>query len=129
MDRQLADATPHADRIPPEVVAASVAEVRDTRGPDGGRAARRAQFRAILDVVSLLTRPAAFRERLARITAPTLWLQSVDDPLADVAAARRVAATRPDWTFRERAGVGHLPHLEDPEWTVTTVTGWLQDHP
>lgn len=125
VDRQLADATPHVDRIPLAAIAATVAEIRDTRPGDGGRAAQRAQFRAILDIVALLARTARWRGQLAGITAPTLWLQGEDDPLAKAPAARALAATRPDWTFECRAGVGHLPHLEDPTWTTSTITGWL----
>ena len=32
---------------------------------------------------------------------------------------------RPDWRFETRAGVGHLPHLEDSAWTAGRITGWL----
>jgi pimeloyl-ACP methyl ester carboxylesterase len=127
VDRQLADATPHVDRIAPTAIAAAVAEVRDTRLEDGGRAAQRAQFQAVLDVVALLARAAKWRGQLAGITVPTLWLQGEDDPLATAAAARVLAATRPDWTFQCRAGVGHLPHLEDPTWTTSSITRWLDD--
>jgi len=123
--RQLADATPHADRIPAAAVHATVEEVTATRGNDGGRAAQRAQFRAILDVVALLARPAQWRHQVAGITTPTLWLHGADDPLASLAAARALAATRPEWEFRTREGVGHLPHLEDPQWTAHAITGWL----
>lgn len=125
VDRLLADATPHVDRIPPAAIAATVAEIRDTRLEDGGRAAQRAQFRAILDIVALLARTAKWRGQLAGITARTLWLQGEDDPLANAEAARALAATRPDWAFQCRAGVGHLPHLEDPAWTMSAITGWL----
>ena len=127
--RQLADATPHADQIPAAAVDATVDETTATRGNDRGRAAQRAQFRAILDVVALLARPARWRHQLAGITTPTLWLHGVDDPLASVAAAGALAATRPDWEFQTREGVGHLPHLEDPTWTAHAITGWLDRQP
>jgi pimeloyl-ACP methyl ester carboxylesterase len=123
--RQLADATPHAARIPAPVVAATVEETRDTRGPDGGRAVQRAQLRAIVDVMALLARPARWRRELTGIGAPTLWLHGADDPLSDLEAARALAASRPEWTFRTRDAVGHLPHLEDPAWTARTITQWL----
>jgi pimeloyl-ACP methyl ester carboxylesterase len=125
--RQLADATPHADRIPASAIDATVEETRSTRGHDGGRAAQRAQFRAILDVVALLARPAQWRHQLAGITTPTLWLHGSDDPLSGVEAARALAGTCPEWTFRTRDGVGHLPHLEDPAWTAQSITGWLDE--
>ena len=123
--RQLADATPHADRIPVRVVEATVEETRSTRGDDGGRAAQRAQFRAILEVVELLARPEQWRRQLAPITTPTLWLHGADDPLSELAAASALAASRPLWTFQTRSGVGHLPHLEDPAWTASSITSWL----
>src|SRR3954452_24699883 len=123
--RQLVDATPHVDQIPAAAVDATVEEVTATRGNDGGGAAQRAQFRAILDVVALLARPAQWRHQLAGITTPTLWLHGADDPLASLAAARALAATRPEWEFRTREGVGHLPHLEDPGWRAHAIAGWL----
>jgi pimeloyl-ACP methyl ester carboxylesterase len=119
--RQLADATPHPDRIPAAVVDATVEETRATRTDDGGRAAQRAQFRAILEVVALLARPEQWRHELTAITAPTLWLHGADDPLSQLAAARALASARPEWTFRSRDGIGHLPHLEDPAWTAGYV--------
>jgi len=125
--RQLTDATPHTDRIPAVAIDATVAETAATRGNDGGRTAQRTQFRAILDVVALLARPAQWRDQLAEITAPTLWLHGADDPLSELQAARALAATRPEWEFRTRAGVGHLPHLEDPAWTAHSITGWLDE--
>jgi pimeloyl-ACP methyl ester carboxylesterase len=123
--RQLADATPHVDRIPAPVVDAAVAEIMATRGDDGGRGAQRAQFRAILEVVELLARPEQWRHQLAGITTPTLWLHGADDPLSELEPARVLASARPDWTFSIRGGVGHLPHLEDPTWTARSITEWL----
>jgi pimeloyl-ACP methyl ester carboxylesterase len=123
--RQLADATPYADRIPAAVVDATVEETMASRIDDGGRAAQRAQFRAILEVVALLARPEQWRHQLADITTPTLWLHGADDPLSQLEAASALASARPEWTFRTRGGVGHLPHLEDPTWTARSITEWL----
>ena len=124
--RQLADATPHAHRIPPVAVEATVAETRERVEAGLAKEGQRAQWDAILEVVALLARPAAWREQLAGITAPTLWLQGEDDPLADPVSAAALAASRPDWTFRTRAGVGHLPQLEDPAWTLEAIDSWLR---
>ena len=124
--RQLARATPHPGRIPVEAVDATVEETRATRGADGGRGAQRAQFRAILDVVALLARPAEWREQLAGIAAPTLWLHGTD-------ARSPVSRPRVRWSRAARSrgsgpeDVGHLPHLEDPAWTVQSIEEWL-DH-
>lgn len=124
--RQLADATPHAERVPTTVVDATVEELKATRA-DGGRAAQRAQFRAILEVVELLALPRQWRRHLAHIAAPTLWLHGAEDPLSKLEAARALASTRPEWTFQVRDGIGHLPHLEDPAWTARSITEWLDE--
>ena len=106
--RQLADATPHADRVPTTVVDATVAEVRAARA-NGGQAAQRAQFRAVIEVVELLARPGRWRHRLSEIAAPTLWLHGADDPLSELDAARSLASTRPGWTFGSATGSGTCP--------------------
>ena len=83
-----------------------------------------------METVALLAKPADWRDRLADITAPTLWLQGDDDPLVDPPAAASLAASQPNWTFRTRPGVGHLPQLEDPAWTFDQIDTWLDtlDH-
>jgi len=127
VDQQLADATPHTDRIPRVAIEATIAETRERAETGLAGDGQRAQWEAILEIVALLARPTAWRERLAAITAPTLWLHGEDDPLADVRAAAALAASRPGWTFRTRPGVGHLPQLEDSLWTFDTIDAWLRD--
>ena len=127
VDQQLADATPHMDLIPRVAIEATIAETRERVETGLAEIGQRAQWNAILEIVALLARPAAWRDRLAAITAPTLWLQGEDDPLAGAVAAAALAASRPDWTFRTRAGLGHLPQLEDPVWTFDTIDAWLRD--
>ena len=124
--QQLADATPHVDRIPGVAVEAAIAETRERFASGLAAEGQRAQWDAILEVVALLARPAAWRAKLASITSPTLWLQGEDDPLANASAAAALAASRPDWTFCTRAGVGHLPQLEDPAWTFDQINRWLE---
>ena len=124
--KQLADATPHTERIPRVAIEATIAETRERFESGLAATGQRAQWHAILEIVALLARPAAWRAQLAGIVAPTLWLQGEDDPLANATAAAALAASRPDWTFRTRAGVGHLPQLEDPAWTFDQINGWLQ---
>lgn len=126
VDQQLANATPHTDRIPRIAIEATVAETRERVATGLAKDGQRAQWDAILEIVALLAQPAAWRERLAGITAPTLWLHGEDDPLADLTAAAALAASQPDWTFRTRVGVGHLPQLEDPVWTFDLIGRWLR---
>jgi pimeloyl-ACP methyl ester carboxylesterase len=125
VDRQLRQATPHVDRIPAEGVAAAVAETRRRAArPDAARA-QAVQWAGILDTMALLGHARAWREVLSDVVVPTLWLQGADDPLAKADQAAALAATRPDWPFRVRPGVGHLLAIEDPEWTAAQVLGWL----
>jgi pimeloyl-ACP methyl ester carboxylesterase len=121
VDRQLRQATPHRDRIPADGVAAAVAETRDRAARPDAAAGRAEQWAALLGTMALLARPRAWRRTLAAVAAPTLWLHGADDPLSAVDRARALAATRPDWTFEVRPGVGHLLALEDPAWTAERV--------
>jgi pimeloyl-ACP methyl ester carboxylesterase len=126
VDAQLRSATPHAARLPHEAVAASVAETRlRQERADAGRA-QAVQWAGILDTMALLGHARAWRTTLAGITVPTLWLQGSDDPMVDPADAAALAASRPDWTFRLRAGAGHLLALEDPAWTAAQLRGELR---
>jgi len=56
---------------------------------------------------------------------PTLLLHGRQDRLVPVGSARQAAALRPDWTFHELQGVGHLPALEQPERVAALVGAWL----
>ena len=121
VDRQLRQATPHLHRIPADGIAAAVAQTRERATRTDAAADQAEQWAALLGTMALLARPRAWRRTLAGVTVPTLWLHGADDPLAQVDRARALAATRPDWTFEARSGVGHLPALEDPAWTADRI--------
>jgi len=121
VDRQLRQATPHLHRIPADGIAAAVAQTRERATRTDAAAGQAEQWAALLGTMALLARPRAWRRTLAGVTVPTLWLHGADDPLAQVDRARALAATRPDWTFEARSGVGHLPALEDPAWTADRI--------
>ncbi|NPD05657.1 alpha/beta hydrolase [Nocardioides sp. zg-1308] len=130
--RQVAEATPHTDRVPAAALAASVAEQEVRASAPDAAAARRTQWNAILGTIDLLARPLEWRDRLAEVAVPTLWLQGHDDlkvPLDDatrLATSVRAHASVPErWDFRTRAGVGHLLHMEDAAWTADALLGWL----
>jgi pimeloyl-ACP methyl ester carboxylesterase len=125
VDQQLRQATPHLDRIPADGVAAVVAQTRDRATRPDAAAGRAEQWAALLGTMALLARPRTWRRTVAAVTAPTLWLQGADDPLAKADRARALAATRPDWTFEVRPGVGHLLALEDPAWTADRIRTFL----
>lgn len=124
--RQLADATPHLDRVPAEAVAASVAETRWRAGRPDAVAAQRLQWNAILGTMGILGHAERWRAQLDGISPPTLWLQGEDDLLAPADDARAFAVGRPGRTYVSRAGVGHLPHLEDAAWTAENIEAWLR---
>ena len=125
VDQELRQATPHADGIPADVVAAAAAETRARAASPDADAAQAHQWRGITDTMALLGHAAAWRATLARVAVPTLWLQGADDPLADPVDAAALAANRPDWPFEQRPGVGHLLALEDPAWTADRISRWL----
>ena len=124
---QLADATPHVDEVPSDAVAASVAETRLRSADAHYREAQRFQWNAILGTVDLLSRSRELSARLDTLEPPTLWLHGEDDKLSPIEDARALSGTRPGWTFESRAGVGHLPHLEDAGWTGERISAFLGD--
>jgi pimeloyl-ACP methyl ester carboxylesterase len=121
VDRQLRQATPHLHRIPAAGVAAAVAETRDRAARPDASAGQAEQWAALLGTMALLARPRAWRQTMAGVAVPTLWLHGADDPLVKADRARALAASRPDWTFEVRPGVGHLLALEDPTWTADRI--------
>jgi pimeloyl-ACP methyl ester carboxylesterase len=58
-----------------------------------------------------------------------LVLHGEADPLVRAEAARRVAAANPGWGFVVVPRVGHVPMLEDPEFTLRELGGWLAELP
>ena len=121
VDRQLRQATPHLHRIPADAIDAVVAQTRDRAARTDAAAGQAEQWAALLGTMALLARPRAWRRTLARVAVPTLWLHGADDPLSAADRARALAATRPDWSFEVRPGVGHLPAIEDPAWTAERI--------
>jgi pimeloyl-ACP methyl ester carboxylesterase len=123
--RQLAQATPHSGWVSDELRTAVEAEARWRAGRPDAAAAQAAQWRLILQTLGLLSRPRAWLEQLRAVDVPVLWLQGADDPLAPVDHVRALARELPDWPLRVREGVGHLPHLEDPEWAAAQIRKWV----
>jgi hypothetical protein len=36
-----------------------------------------------------------------------------------------LSRAKPEWTFDIAVGVGHIPMMEVPEWTLDRITRWL----
>jgi pimeloyl-ACP methyl ester carboxylesterase len=110
-------------RVDPVVIAAHVAMGRE-------RIEMPWANKAFLEAARSLLRRLARRERflatLHRISCPTLIMQGEKDRLVPVAAARAVAATRPDWTLQVFDDIGHVPQLEDPALWLASLGVWLE---
>ena len=68
---------------------------------------------------------ADHRERLPRVSVPTLILQCADDALAPVSVGRYMQACMPGSTLREMRATGHCPHMSEPEETVALLDDYL----
>jgi pimeloyl-ACP methyl ester carboxylesterase len=72
---------------------------------------------------SYLTRKMRADE--ARVTAPTLIVHGDNDRLVPLAAARALAARRPEFTLRVIDDCGHVPQLEVPDQFLGAAMPWL----
>jgi pimeloyl-ACP methyl ester carboxylesterase len=61
----------------------------------------------------------------ARVTAPTLIVHGDNDRLVPVAAARALAARRPEFTLEVIDNCGHVPQLEVPDQFLAATMPWL----
>ena len=108
-------------RIPPDLVAA---QVEFLSGAD--RAALDGAYLASARSLSQqFVRPRAFAHRLGSLDRPTLLLHGDADRLVPLAAARQVSRAKPRWRFDVAAGVGHIPMMEAPAWTLERINRWL----
>ena len=115
-----------ADRIPRDVFDAHVALAVERAG--FARRARRDFLAAQRSLMNRLLRRRRFFEMIATIGAPVLIVQGERDRLVQLAAARALAAARPDWSLEVLDGVGHVPQLETPERFLAVVEPWLRTH-
>jgi len=74
----------------------------------------------------VLARKRVHAAMLRDITAPVLLLHGDQDRLVPIASARVAAAANPTWRFEVAQGVGHVPQLEVPAWTIAQILGWLK---
>jgi pimeloyl-ACP methyl ester carboxylesterase len=98
---------------------ALVAQRRDVAGAD------RAFLTAARSLAWVLVRVGEYRTAMAAVRTPVLLLHGDRDLLVPVAAARDAARRNPQWTYRELAGVGHVPQLQVPDLFLTEVSAWL----
>ncbi|MBR8639904.1 alpha/beta hydrolase [Streptomyces tuirus] len=70
--------------------------------------------------------PDATLSALARFTAPVLVLAGEVDGGPRPGLARRAAEAFPSGEFAMQPGAGHYPWLDDPDWFVGRVAGFLR---
>jgi pimeloyl-ACP methyl ester carboxylesterase len=109
-------------RVPTHVVDALVEVVEHVHRSPG---ARRAYLEATRSLVRLAGSHRHHHRLVTGFDQPTLLVTGEEDRLVPVAAARAVAAERPDWSFEVIAGIGHTPQLEAAADLVGIVTSWM----
>lgn len=67
-------------------------------------------------------------EQLVTIAQPVLYLWGTHDPFGRVVTGRKIAALVPYSEFHTLADGGHLPWLDDPEYTGRLVSDFLDCH-
>lgn len=74
---------------------------------------------------------AAFdmRQDCARVTAPLLLVQGLDDEYGTLAQLDAIAERAPQAQRLELAACGHSPHRDQPETLTQAITRFLQDRP
>jgi len=74
----------------------------------------------------VLARRRVHGAMLKNIAVPVLLLHGDQDRLIPIGSARAAAAANPTWRFQVAEGVGHVPQLEVPEWTLDQIRGWME---
>jgi pimeloyl-ACP methyl ester carboxylesterase len=85
----------------------------------------RAFLQAARSILRVLARRERYLATIRSIRVPVLLLHGAQDRLVPVAAARRIAALRPDWTVEVLDGIGHVPQIEAPERVAGLLTEWF----
>jgi pimeloyl-ACP methyl ester carboxylesterase len=118
----------NATCVDPARVASDVvdAHVALTRAVDR-QAADRAYLASARSLSWVMARPGSTVARLDALDLPVLLLHGSRDLLIPLAAARRMAAGRPNWHLEVARDIGHAPMLESPVWTAHRIGDWL-DH-
>ncbi|TAN31427.1 alpha/beta hydrolase [bacterium] len=107
--------------VDPAVVAAHVQLTRERERL--GRQNGRAFLQATRSIAFRMADPR-FWARAAHVTAPTLVIHGDLDRLIPIAAARKLARRRPEWTLKVLEGVGHVPMMETPGLFMNALNGW-----
>jgi pimeloyl-ACP methyl ester carboxylesterase len=110
-------------RVPTDIVEQHLALARDRREYANVDVELLTAGRSLM---WLLSRRQRFAAMLRAIRVPVLLLHGDRDRLVPIDAARAAAAANPSWRLEVAHGVGHVPQLEVPEWTVERMLTWLR---
>jgi pimeloyl-ACP methyl ester carboxylesterase len=110
-------------RVPADIVEQHLALARDRREYPNLDVELLTAGRSLM---WLLTRRRQFAAMLRRVRVPVLLLHGDRDRLVHIGAARAAAAANPSWRLDVAHGVGHVPQLEVPEWTIERILTWLR---
>jgi pimeloyl-ACP methyl ester carboxylesterase len=109
-------------RVPADVRRASVELVIERKGQ---KQPEKAFLGAARSLLKLLARPKRYLATIGRVPQPTLLIFGAKDRLVPLASGQRAARRRPDWRFEVHPDLGHVPMLEDADWTAGLVLDWL----
>lgn len=110
------------DRVPRDLIERQVAVATRRQSVPGIDAAFLGSARSVM---THLIRRRELLDSIRAIGVPVLLLQGDRDRLVDAGAAHLAAAARPDWDFRIAEGVGHVPQMETPDWTLEQYRQWI----
>ena len=89
--------------------------------------AHRAFLQASRDIVRTVTiGRGRVWDAVARVSAPTLYVQGVKDRLVHHSAGALLVRHRPDWTHARYDDLGHVPMVEDAPRLTGDVDAWLR---
>lgn len=89
--------------------------------------AHRAFLQAARDIVRAVTvGRARVWDTVARVAAPTLYVQGAKDRLVHASAGAVLVRHRPDWTHLRYDDLAHVPMVEDAPRLTRDVASWLR---
>ena len=74
---------------------------------------------------ALFLRRAGFTSMIRDITAPTIVIQGLEDPIISRTAVEWLCWIRPDWTLVQLVDTGHTPQIDAPIRTLSVIQPWL----
>lgn len=113
------------DRVPRTLVDRAVALAEQRQSVPGIDAAF---LEAARSVMRHLIRRDRMLAAMRSVDVPVLLIQGERDRLVSVEAARGAARANPHWELLVAEGVGHVPQIEVPDWTVDAYRRWSTRH-